>query len=333
MSQLVSIVARLRDLIDDDPAAKSELEACISAADWTPPYRDTPISDTEGFYEYLNTLLHTTPSDATFSDMFHGLYFIVSQLGNKFQTEASFAKIKDWMVLLAEQYGSFLNTPQSANDLSTFLNDPAFVIDNFEIPPGGFNNWNSFFCRHIRPGKRPIGAKTLAYENSSSGLAPNPDEDRNEIHKNMADDNVITVPADSVFEGAWSVSDTDTVTVSKGNTYSIENLLKRSKYAERFKNGFFTHSYLTVLTYHRYHTPVRGTVLEAGVLSGDVYAAVSKDAEGHLSASDATGYQFRQERGLFVIDSPVGLVALLPIGMDVISSVNFMVDAGDYVNK
>ena len=34
-----------------------------------------------------------------------------------------------------------------------------------------------------------------------------------------------------------------------------------------------------------------------------------------------------------VLDSPVGLVACLPIGMDVISSVNFSVDEGDYLNK
>ena len=34
-----------------------------------------------------------------------------------------------------------------------------------------------------------------------------------------------------------------------------------------------------------------------------------------------------------VMDSPVGLVACLPIGMDVISSCNFSVDVGDYLNK
>jgi phosphatidylserine decarboxylase len=79
--------------------------------------------------------------------------------------------------------------------------------------------------------------------------------------------------------------------------------------------------------------PVRGTILERKVLFGDVFASVIRDKQGHLSATDGTDYQFSQERGLLIVDSPVGLVACLPIGMDVISSCNFTVDEGDYLNK
>lgn len=330
---MASIVNRLTTLVDSNDHYKNELEKCIAAADWTPPYADTPISNLDEFHDYLNRLLVATPSDTTFSDMFHGLYFIISQRGNKFQNDPQFGAFKMWLVLYAEVSGAFYNTAQSANSLNSFLEDPAYRIENFLIPPGGFNNWNSFFSRHVKSGKRPIGTKTLAYENSSAGLAPNPKEDPDEIHKNMCDDKVITVPADSVFEGSWKISDKDKIKVSKGNHHSIKKLLNHSEYAHRFKNGIFTHSYLTVLTYHRYHVPVRGTVLEAKTFSGDVYADVSKDADGHLGASDRTGYQFKQERGFFVIDSPIGLVAMLPIGMDIISSCNFTVDVGDYVNK
>lgn len=333
MSNMTSIVLRLRNMIDTNETFKVELEKCITDASWTPPYRDTALSNLDDFYEYLDKFLTTTPVDSTFSDLFHGLYFIVSQRDNKFQKDPSFSDFKNWMVLFAQQYGTFLDTPKSANDLESFLEDRGFVIENFAVPPGGFNTFNTFFCRYIRPGKRPIGAKTFPYENSSAGLPPNPQEDPNDIHKNMSDDNVITVPADSVYRGSWKISETDTITVSKGNTYNIKELLQHSKYADRFENGIFTHSYLTVLTYHRYHVPVRGTIMEAEQLSGDVYASVSKTNDGHLSASDGTGYQFTQDRGLLIMDSPVGLVALLPIGMDVISSVNFTVDKGDYLNK
>lgn len=328
-----SIVLRLQNMIDINEAYKIELEKCITDANWTPPYRNTPLSNLEDFYKYLDIMLITTPVDATFSDLFHGLYFIISQRGNKFQKDPNYGDFKNWMIIYAQLYGAFLNSPQSANDLKSFIDDKGFVIENFVVPPGGFNTFNAFFCRYIKPGKRPIGTKTLAYENAATGLPPNPEEDRNEIHKNMADDKVITVPADSVYEGSWKISETDTITVSKGNTCQIDTLLKYSKYADRFKNGIFTHSYLTVLTYHRYHTPVRGTILERKVFFGDVFASVTRDKEGHLGASDGTDYQFKQERGLLIIDSPVGLVACLPIGMDVISSVNFSVDEGDYLNK
>lgn len=333
MDHMTSIVTQLENMINTNEAYKIELEKCITDAKWIPPYRDTALLNLEDFYEYLDKMLVTTPADATFSDLFHGLYFIISQRGNKFQKDPNFANFKNWMLLYTQQYGAFLNCPQSGNNLQSFINDKGFIIKNFKIPPGGFNNFNSFFCRHIKPGKRPIGTKTLAYENAATGLAPNPKEDTNEIHKNMADDKVITVPADSVYRGSWKISETNTIQVSKGNTYNIDTLLKHSKYADRFKNGIFTHSYLTVLTYHRYHVPVRGVILEKTVLSGDVFADVTRDAKGHLGASDGTGYQFTQERGLLIIDSPIGLVACLPIGMDVISSCNFSVDTGDYLNK
>lgn len=333
MGHLTSVVLWLRNMLNDNQACKIELEKCIKEANWIPPYRELPLSDLEDFYEYLDKMMVTIPVDAIFSDLFHGLYFIISQRGNKLQKDPKYADFKNWMLLFAQQYGAFLNSPQSANDLKSFFDDKAFVIDNFTVPPGGFNNFNTFFARYIRPGKRPIGTKTLAYENSPEGLAPNPKEDPNEIHKNMADDNVITVPADSVYKGAWKISEKDTITVTKGNTYKIDTLLAHSEYADRFKNGIFTHSYLTVLTYHRYHTPVRGTVLETRVLSGDVFANCIRDDEGHLSATDGTDYQFTQERALLVLDSPIGLVACLPIGMDFISSCNLSVDVGDYLNK
>lgn len=52
----------------------------------------------------------------------------------------------------------------------------------------------------------------------------------------------------------------------------------------------------------------------------DVYL----DPKGNLSVlRGAIGYQFKQERGLAVIDSAIGLVAIIPIGMGIVSSVSF----------
>lgn len=279
--------------------------------------------------------MNSTPVESTFDNMFHGLYYIISKKGNALQTSPNYRAFQEWMALFAEQYGSFMNTPKSANNLYSFIHDKTFQMEDFQIPPGGFNSFNTFFCRYIKPGKRPVGTKTHPYTPPSEGhpLCPNPYEDPDQIHKNMCDDNIIVVPADSVYKGCWRISEKDTITVSKGNTYSIEQLLENSKYADKFRNGIFTHSYLTVFTYHRYHVPVRGMVRETKVISGRVFANVVKDDQGNLSATDGTGYQFRQDRGLIVLDSPVGFVALLPIGMDFISSCNFSVDEGDYVSK
>ena len=44
----------------------------------------------------------------------------------------------------------------------------------------------------------------------------------------------------------------------------------------------------------------------------------------YLDAQDATGYQFVQCRGLFVLETAIGKVAILPMGMAQVSSVVFV---------
>ncbi len=332
------IIVNLKNKVDHDKALEKQLQACIVDADWSPPgWGKKSIADLKDFYIYLNQLMDSTPVDASFDNLFHGLYYIISQQDNALQKLAKFSEFQEWLAIFVEVYGSLMNSSESANNLYSFTHDKTFSIEDFSIPPGGFNTFNTFFSRYIKPGKRPIGAPTFPYESPSAGnpLAGNPPMDHDTVHKNMCDDRVITVPADSVYQGNWPISKDSIITVTKRNKkYSIRDLLKGSQYANEFKGGLFTHSYLTVFTYHRYHVPVRGKVLETKVIAGRVFANVIKKENGDLSATDGTGYQFKQDRGLLVIDSPiVGLVALLPIGMDFISSVNFSVDVGDYLNK
>ncbi len=333
------IITALQDMVDNDEKLKAELMRCIDQAYAQWEKQDNPpqwalIKTLDQFYAYLDRLMLSTPADSDFDDLFHELYFIISQDNNALQTKKEFATFQEWLAVFVEVYGSFLNTPQSANKLYSFTHDKTFEIGLFTIPPGGFNSFNTFFCRYIRPGERPIGTDTYAFDPPSAGnpVPESPKTDPDTIHKNMADDSVIVVPADSVYKGCWHISKKDTVTVSKGNTYKIGDLLEGSEYADCFKGGIFTHSYLTVFTYHRYHVPVRGTILETRIVTGQVYANVEL-TDGHLGATDGTGYQFKQDRALIVMDSPLGKVAMVPIGMDFISSCNLSVDEGAYINK
>ena len=52
--------------------------------------------------------------------------------------------------------------------------------------------------------------------------------------------------------------------------------------------------------------------------------AVNPDASNKafkIDAPDLAGYEFMQTRGIFIIDSPIGLVAVCPIGMGQVSSI------------
>jgi phosphatidylserine decarboxylase len=333
------IIIALMKMVESNEALKAELKLCILQAyeQWEKqlnPPSWALFQTLEGFYGYLDLLLNTTPADSDFDDLFHEIFFVISQDDNVLQKNAEFAGFQEWLSVFVEVYGSYMNTPQSANNVYSFTNDKTFEIDLFTIPPGGFNSFNTFFSRYIRPGERPIGTKTYPFDPPSEGnpVGDSPTEDADDIYKNMVDDRVIVVPADSVYKGCWPISEKDTIQVSKGNTYSIKELLGRSQYADYFRGGLFTHSYLTVFTYHRYHVPVRGIVLETDIISGEVFANVELN-DGHLGATDGTGYQFKQDRGLIVMDSPVGKVAMIAIGMDFISSCNLSVSAGAYLNK
>lgn len=74
--------------------------------------------------------------------------------------------------------------------------------------------------------------------------------------------------------------------------------------------------------------PVAGCVKEARKIPGHVIMDVVKEVDGSLNCVDGTGYQFSQDRGLLVLDSPLGMVAVLPIGMAQVSSVNFTAEVG-----
>ena len=81
----------------------------------------------------------------------------------------------DWMVHLANDWGHFLNTPESIDDrtLQSFIDDPDFKMFQYLIPPesytprnknsknkpnspSGWQTFNQFFAREINPGLRPV---------------------------------------------------------------------------------------------------------------------------------------------------------------------------------
>lgn len=228
--------------------------------------------------------------------------------------------LSQWMSDYAVAWGAYLDTSASAQQVESFRTNPAFRWDDYMPPPSGYQTFNQFFARHVRPGRRPVA--------------------------DLCDDGTVVSPADANFIGAWPVADDSSILVDepvlnvKGLRWSIQQLLDGSQYAQRFAGGVFTHSALRTFDYHRWHAPVSGTVLEARIIQGQVWLdvdAVEVEVNGQkrkvLRALEGTGYQFVQTRGLVVLDSPVGLVACLPVGMAQVSSVVITADVGSRIRK
>jgi len=236
---------------------------------------------------------------------------------------AILSPISFWLREFAIEWGAFLDTPASAKYLESFKYAPEYSWQDYQKEPQEYETFNRYFSRQFKDieVQRPVAQAN--------------------------DDRVIVFPAESTFVGQWTISTgvgdplpAPPSIVVKHIEWPIEELLQDTKYKEDFAGGVFCHSFLNTYDYHRQHTPVSGKVLEAKFIPGQVYLEVNladqilKDAnddvaraiipQRYLDAGDPTGYQFVQCRGLLVLETEIGKVAILPMGMAQVSSVVFV---------
>ncbi len=321
------------------------LVSLIQSRGWQKPFElairtarshDVPglrgIHSISDYLEFINQLVTWAPRERGDSrhinDNLARFYFFLDQEPLKALQSpilpngrrSALTPLSEWIVEFARAWGSYLDTAESAAKIESFRTDPVFNWDEYMPPPSGYKTFNQFFARHVKPGMRPVAA--------------------------IVDDAIVVAPADSTFVGWWQVSQNSNIRVDesklsiKGIEWSIHQLLEGSAYADRFRGGIFTHSFLDTFDYHRWHAPVRGKVLEAMVLQGQAYldvtvrsALIEGRAVNVLDTPDGTGYQFVQTRGVIVIESPIGLVACLPMGMAQVSSVVITAEVGVSLQK
>lgn len=332
MSKWHPVVVKLQKLIKDNGWEARFEKAVAQARAWNIPEL-ADLKDLESYYVYINDFLRWVPSEnEPGREVYNKLckfYFVLDQdavidLQNKvvpLNKAAPLTPLSAWLVDYADAMGAFLDTPESLTpaSLESFRKSPSYNLGDYIEPHGGWKTFNQFFARNFKPGYRPIAA--------------------------VADQSVIVSPADSTFAGQWEIRTDSHVTV-KNLHWKIEELMEGSPYKDRFKNGLFMHAFLGPNDYHRQHAPVGGTVLESRVIPGQVYLEVvaepvAGDENGAhrlkplraFDAPDAAGYQFAQARGLIVLDTPIGLVAVLPIGMCQVSSVIVTAEVGVTLRK
>jgi phosphatidylserine decarboxylase precursor len=232
-------------------------------------------------------------------------------MNNSLHYYEPFAK---WLTTFNRSWGSFLDTEDSWNEAyyQMALNDPNFGLQNgWYEDPSNWKTFNQFFARHLKsPGMRPIASPDV--------------------------DSVVVSFADSEPQGVWAIDSTshllerEGVPVKSATLKSITKLLgDDSAYKDAFANGTFTHSFLNVNDYHRYHFPMGGTIKEVRIIQGinPTGGQLWWDAENNRYAFNPaakTGWQSIETRGCVILETEeYGLVALLPIGMGPVGSVNF----------
>jgi len=325
----------LMTMAEHDAELKSLLEKSIAAAAKVNPDRvSNPAQNLAEYYDFLDWAatampFNILPSAGEYPKLYESIdqsldyfYFLIDQpldelagrglYNNSVQYVEPF---RSWMIAFTKDWGEFLSTPASWNDefYKKALADNRFGLGNgWYEAPSNWHTFNQFFCRHLSsPAARPIAAPQ--------------------------DEAVVTSPADSTPQGVWPIDGSSRivgagpggVTIKSTGFDSVADLLgPGTAYAESFANGILTHTFLDVNDYHRYHFPVSGKVLEVRTIpADDAVGGVqvwSAEKGKYVLIDKKPGWQTIETRACVIVDTgAAGLVAVLPIGMSQVSSVNF----------
>ena len=322
------ITRELIALVETNPEIRNMLEASIAEAKKSNPDPQTnPVQSVSEYYDFIDKASELLPqeilkgpSDSVRDQMLQGIcyfYFLVDQPLRDLEGKGLYknaiqyyAPFSSWLRTFANAWGMFLDTTASWNKefYQQIYDDPEFGLQKgWYESPSNWTTFNRFFARYLKsPDARPI-----ASPNASA---------------------VVVSPADSVPQGVWAIDENSKIRVDGGlkvklaTYYSIKDLLgEKSQYKDAFANGLLTHTFLNVNDYHRYHFAVDGIIKEKKILSKNVALEVAWNPEqGKYVPIDSTGWQFSQTRGYVIVDTgKYGLVALVPMGMAQVSSVNF----------
>lgn len=322
----------LMALADQNPEFKALLIKSIALAKAENPDRATnPAQTLEEFYAFIDWATYAMPWDILRGQAYPLIYEKIDQSLDYFyfaidrplpELEGKglyrnslqyYEPFRSWMIGFVKSWGAYLDTPASwnRNYYAMALQDARFGLDRgWYEDPSKWTTFNQFFARHLASAnQRPIAQP--------------------------ADSSVVVAPADSVPQGVWAIDadsnlvEKDGVGIKSSTVYSIRTLLgDNSAYRDAFANGTLTHTFLDVQDYHRYHFPLAGVVKEVAIIPQDdaVGGTItwSPTQKKYLLDAAVPGWQFIETRGYVIVQTEAyGLVALMPVGMSQVSSVNF----------
>ncbi|KIX99316.1 uncharacterized protein Z520_04892 [Fonsecaea multimorphosa CBS 102226] len=220
-----------------------------------------------------------------------------------------------------------LNTREGGWFSQTALNSPHMkdLVEDFGVditkPAGGFLSWDAFFTREFLANRRRVAF---------------PD-----------DQNVIVSAAEATpFAVQRNVKLHDTFWL-KGQSYSLDHMMNNDPRAEQFVGGTVYQAFLSADSYHRFHVPVSGQIVDKpAIVAGTYYSeplltgfspddgpatpdpGADEASQGYISAVATRAVVFIQA------DNPlIGLMAIILVGMAEVSSVEITMPPGKHFQK
>lgn len=227
-----------------------------------------------------------------------GLRFMHQVRGTKRAVEANL--IKQLMENLTEKQGRKFDDPASVRNIPGFIRYHQINMDEVLEPLESFKTFNEFFYRKLKPNARIIASK---------------------------DDRVAISPADCRI-GSFQDIDSATKLWIKGANFSIKSLLKDELLANYYLGGSLVVCRLAPQDYHRFHSPVDGTIVSLYEIPGTYYTV------NPMAVRGKTDVFTENRRTVCLIDSPIfGKVTLVAIGAMMVGSIRFTCVPGQSISR
>jgi phosphatidylserine decarboxylase len=303
------VISELQELIDVDPVVRMYISQMIEQVPTGKPYRKRHLESIEQLLRFINELLTMAPEYGK-----NVALPLNAILDWSMGTPAGFAAFRDPRVnaMLKKILGVWCEFLSSADSLYV-LNESesgwksaearqAVGIEQYAHDPQdehwGFASWNDFFTRRFRDGERPVAS---------------PDDEK-----------VIVSACESTPYGiSTDVKRQDRFWI-KSQPYSLEDMLANDDSVEQFVGGTVYQAFLSATNYHRWHSPVAGTIVRAFVQEGTYYSEADSEGKDATEPTNSQSYLAHvAARAIILIeaDDPViGLMAFVPVGMSEVSS-------------
>jgi len=297
-------VKSLRDLYAADKEFRSTIDSMFKNINDLPDGTSNPWKnkDIQDLYAFLNDWFYFLPTTQNGLDRiieFSFLYY-KNPDGMKFIMEEPGLS---WSLNFIEERGNYMDSPNSAKNIAGWLSNPKMKNEDYVLPIGGFQSFNDFFTRDLKPGARPIEA----------------------IH----DNSVIVSPADGVINMINNDISLDSEIPTKGRmTLNLSELLASSPYSDKFIGGTALAVFLLPTNYHHFHAPISGSLVESKQDVGNRLFGMPDilDMINNGNVAYNKDYSVFQDfkHGYFIIDTKdYGHIAIIPIGLQTIGSVYF----------
>jgi phosphatidylserine decarboxylase len=329
---LQPVIADFRDLIESDPAIFMLFNQMFEQVPRRPPYDRDPtgkpqVRDYQHMMQLLNTILTHAPEFDRTGLVGCPINTIFDWSMGTAAGMAAFlsARVNAELKKVLNAWGRFLSSSASTYVLSDhphngwFGADARAAMPDFarefscdpDAPHHGFRSWDDFFTREFRAGVRPVAC---------------PEDDR-----------VIVNACESApYRIARHVSYRDRFWI-KAQPYSIVHMLANDPLATLFAGASVYQAYLSPLSYHRWHSPVSGTIRKAYVKDGTYFAEAASHGFDPAGPNDSQSYITEvATRALVFIeaDNPeIGLMCVLAVGMAEVSSCEITVHEAQRVRK